>query len=149
MEHYYSLYEEKFAIVDKIRNLYPNGFTISIGVNYGVPDYSKLSDEASSALDISLSRGGDQTVIAPFAQLMIFLGWKSELKPVPNRVKLRTLSNSFLAIIKGFENVVVMGHTNSDFDSFGSCYDIYLMCQYAHIDVYICYQEQLVEEKSQ
>ena len=74
MEHYYSLYEEKFVIVDKIRNLYPNGFTISIGVNYGVPDYSKLSDEASSALDISLSRGGDQTVIAPFAQSMIFLG---------------------------------------------------------------------------
>ena len=50
------------------------GFTISIGFSYVVPDYSKLSDEASSALDISLSRSGEQTVIAPFAQSMIFLG---------------------------------------------------------------------------
>ena len=147
MEHYYSLYEEKFSIVDKIRNLFPNGFTISIGVSYGVPDYSKLADEASSALDIALSRGGDQTVVAPFAQSMIFLGGKTELKPARNRVKIRTLSNSFLSIIKGFENVVIMGHTNSDFDSFGSCYGVYLMCKYAGIDARICYEEQLVEEK--
>ncbi len=96
------------------------GFTISIGVSYGVPDYSKLSDEVSSALDISLSRSGDQTVIASFAQSMIFLGGKSELKPVRNRVKLCTLSNSFFTIIKGFENVVTMGYTNSHFDLFGS-----------------------------
>ena len=147
MESYYKLYEDKFSIVDKVRNANSKGFTISIGVSYGIPDYSKLSEEASSALDVALARGGDQTVISPFGQSLIYLGGRSELKPARNRVKIRSLSNSFVSMLKDFDKVIIMGHTNSDFDSFGSCLGIYAICQHAQVNSRICFEDQLVEEK--
>ena len=147
MENYYKLYEDKFSIVDKVRNADSKGFTISLGVSYGIPDYSKLSDEASSALDVALARGGDQAVIAPFGQSMIYLGGRSELKPSRNRVKIRSLSNSFVSILKDFDKAIIMGHTNSDFDSFGSCLGILTICKHAGVSARICFEDQLVEEK--
>ena len=147
MENYYKLYEDKFSIVDKIRNADSHGFTISIGVSYGIPDYSKLADEASSALDVALARGGDQAVIAPFGQSMIYLGGRSELKPARSKVKIRSLSNSFVSIIKDFDKAIIMGHTNCDFDSFGACLGVYAICKHANLTARICFEDQFVEEK--
>jgi c-di-AMP phosphodiesterase-like protein len=65
-ENFENLERDKFPIVDEVRNAFPNGFTLSLGISYNLDDYSKLGELASSAIDVALSRGGDQTVISPF-----------------------------------------------------------------------------------
>ena len=147
MQSYEKIYKDKFSIVDAVRNKFPSGFTLSIGVAYGFPDYAKLAELASNALDVALSRGGDQTVIQPFSQQMVYIGGKTEMLPSRNRVKIRTLSNSFLTVLRNYKNVIIMGHTNADFDAIGSCLGVYLLCKYVGVPAKICWEEQLVEDK--
>lgn len=147
MESYEKIFKTKFSLVDEVREKFPDGFTVSIGVAYGFPDYSKLAKMASDALDVALSRGGDQTVIQPFGKQMIYLGGKTELQPTRNRVKVRTLSNSFLTILKDYKNVIIMPHDNADFDAIGSCLGVYLLCNYVKTPAKICWEDQHIESK--
>ncbi len=147
MESYEKIFREKFQIVDDVRNKFPSGFTISIGVAYGFPDYAKLAKMASDALDVALSRGGDQTVIQPFGKQMIYLGGKTELQPSRNRVKVRTLSNAFLKTLQDYQNIIIMPHDNADFDAIGSCLGVYLLCKYVKKPAKICWEEQHIESK--
>jgi len=146
-ENYDKLYLDKFAIVDDVRNAFPNGFTISIGVSYGFDNFAKLSDLASSALDVALSRGGDQTVISPFGSSLIYIGGKTELKPARNRVKMRTISHSLLTILESYKKILIMGHDNADFDAIGSSLGAYLLCRHVNVNAKICWEDQLVEDK--
>lgn len=145
-EKYDSLYQDKFSLVDKIKKE-TEGFTISIGIAYDFPDYSKLSEMAASALDVALSRGGDQTVIAPFSHSMIFVGGKSELQPARNRVKIRSLSRAFVTTLKDskYSKVLVMGHINADLDALGGLVGVYLLCQKYKVHCRLCFEEQLVD----
>lgn len=146
-EKYEEIYQSKFDIIDKVSKKYPRGFTLSIGVALGFPDYAKLASMASSALDVALSRGGDQAVVSAFSQPLVYFGGKSDLMPTRNRVKTRTLSNSFFTILKDYKNVIIMGHTVADFDAMGSAFAVALICNNFSIPVKICYEEQLIEEK--
>jgi cyclic-di-AMP phosphodiesterase len=148
METYEKVLKDKFSIVDAVRQKFPGGFTISIGVAFGFPDYARLAKMASDALDVALSRGGDQTVVQPFGKQMIYLGGKTELQPSRNRVKVRTLSNSFLTILKDYKNVIIMPHDNADFDAIGSCLGVYLLCKYVGTPAKICWEAQHIEAKA-
>lgn len=147
-EDYLKMVQDKFSVVDKVRKEFPNLFTISIGIGLGFPDYSRLAEMASSALDVALSRGGDQTVVFPFGQPMRYFGGKSELLPSRNRVKIRTVSNSFASILRNYRQIVVRGHSIADFDAIGSCLAVYRLCQIEKIPCKICWEDQLVEDKA-
>lgn len=147
MESYEKIFKGKFSIVDEVRNKFPSGFTISIGVAYGFPDYAKLAKMASDALDVALSRGGDQCVIQPFSKQMIYLGGKTELQPSRNRVKVRTISNAFLKTLQDYQNIIIMPHDNADFDAIGSCLGVYLLCKYVGRPAKICWEDQHIESK--
>ncbi len=147
-ENYLKRYADKFSIVDKVRNMFPNQYTISIGVALGFPDYSRLAEMASSALDVALSRGGDQTVVSPFGQPRRYFGGKSELLPSRNRVKIRTVSNSFVSILKNYSQIVVMGHSIADFDAVGAALAVYYLCRLEKVPCKICWEDQLVEDKA-
>lgn len=147
MESYEKMFKDKFSIVDSVRTRFPGEFTLSLGVSFGFPDYAKLAELASNALDVALSRGGDQTVIQPFGKQMIYIGGKTELLPSRNRVKIRTLSNSFLTILENYKNVIIMPHTNADFDAIGSALGVALLCRFAKVSPKISYEEQLIEDK--
>lgn len=145
-EKYDHLVEDKFSIVDKVRKE-TEGFTISLGIAYDFPDYSKLSDMAASALDVALSRGGDQTVVAPFSHSMTFYGGKSELQPSRNRVETRSLSNAFVTNLRDskYDKVLVMGHKNCDLDALGGEVGVYLLCRKYGVKCKCCFEEQLVD----
>ncbi len=147
-ENFDKLYDDKFPIIDDVRKAFENGFTLSIGVSYGFDDYSKLSELASSAIDVALSRGGDQAVISPFGQSLMYFGGKTELKPNRNRVQVRELSRSFLAIIKSYPKVLIMGHDTADFDAVGSALGAYNLCLHAGVNARICWEDQHVEDNA-
>lgn len=146
MKQFDQMQLDKFSIIDDVRKEYQNGFTISIGVAYGFPDdYPKNAELASNALDVALSRGGDQAVIQPFDSQLIFIGGKTELQPSRNRVKLRTNSTAFTKILCNYKNVIIMPHDNADFDAIGSALGLYLVCRSFNIPARICWEEQHIE----
>lgn len=123
--------EDKFSIVDKVREISgktDNPLTISIGLARDFPDVVKLNDLANEALDIAISRGGDQVVVNVYGHEMEFIGGKSEAQEKRNRVKIRVYADSILGLIRTAPKVYVMGHTDMDMDALGACLGILAMC---------------------
>ena len=123
--------EDNFSVIDKVREASINEdipLTISMGIAYDFPDVIKLNELANAALDIAMSRGGDQVVISEYGQEMQFVGGKSNAQEKRNRVKIRVLADSLISLIKNASNVIVMGHTNMDMDAFGACLGVKAIC---------------------
>ena len=123
--------DDKFSIIDKVRGESTRGeipLTLSIGIAHDFPDVNKLNDLANDALDIAMSRGGDQVVVSAYGQEMKFYGGKSEAQEKRNRVKTRVLADSLNSLINASERVLIMGHANMDMDAFGACLGMKAIC---------------------
>ena len=123
--------EDKFSIIDKVRGESSRGeipLTLSIGIAHDFPDVNKLNDLANDALDIAMSRGGDQVVVSTYGQEMKFYGGKSEAQEKRNRVKTRVLADSLISLINASDRVLIMGHANMDMDAFGACLGMKAIC---------------------
>ena len=116
--------EDNFSIIDKVRQI---GFdqtvplTISIGIAHNFEDVIKLNEMATDAIDIAMSRGGDQVVLSEYGREIEFVGGKTDAQENRNKVKVRVLADSLVSLIKHTSNVLIMGHTNMDMDALGAC----------------------------
>lgn len=122
---------DNFSIVDKVREVSGRELTqvtISIGIAHDFPDVIKLNELASAALDIAMSRGGDQVVVSAYGSEMEFFGGKSEAQEKRNKVKVRVLADSLVQLINNSANVLTMGHKDMDMDAFGACLGIKAIC---------------------
>ena len=123
--------EDKFSIIDKVRGESIRGeipLTLSMGIAHDFPDVIKLNDLANDALDIAMSRGGDQVVVSAYGQEMKFYGGKSEAQEKRNRVKTRVLADSLISLINASDRVLIMGHSMMDMDAFGACLGMKAIC---------------------
>ena len=123
--------DDKFSIIDKVRSESSRGeipLTLSIGIAHDFPDVNKLNDLALDALDIAMSRGGDQVVVSTYGQEMKFYGGKSEAQEKRNRVKTRVLADSLISLINASDRILIMGHANMDMDAFGACLGMKAIC---------------------
>ena len=123
--------DDKFSIIDKVRGEATRGeipLTLSIGLAHDFPDVNKLNDLANEALDIAMSRGGDQVVVSAYGQEMKFYGGKSEAQEKRNRVKTRVLADSLISLINASDRVLIMGHAMMDMDAFGACLGMRAIC---------------------
>src|SRR5574344_479372 len=123
--------DDHFSIIDKVRQVSSKEeipLTLSIGLARDFPDVIKLNELANAALDIAMSRGGDQVVVSVFGSEMEFYGGKTEAQEKRNRVKIRVLADSLISLIKNSSNVLIMGHTEMDMDAFGACLGIKAIC---------------------
>lgn len=126
-----SVKADNFSIVDKVRKISSTGgvpLTLSIGFAHDFPDVNKLNELALSALDIAMTRGGDQVVVSKYGHDMEFFGGKSEAQEKRSRVQMRVYADSLIGLIKNASNILIMGHTNMDMDAFGACLGIKAMC---------------------
>ena len=143
--------EDNFSILDEIRNVSKEEdfeLTLSIGVALGHDDYLKLNDMAASSLDVCLSRGGDQVVVSPYGEKLIFIGGKTEAKTKKSRVKVRVLSKSLYTLIKDADKVYIMGHKDMDLDALGSALGLFEFVKQVGKKVQLVYDEKLVEYKT-
>ena len=123
--------DDRFSIIDKVRGESSRGeipLTLSIGIAHDFPDVNKLNDLANDALDIAMSRGGDQVVVSAYGQEMKFYGGKSEAQEKRNRVKTRVLADSLISLINASQKVLIMGHANMDMDALGACLGMKAIC---------------------
>lgn len=142
---------DKFSIIDKVRSESSRGeipLTLSIGIAHDFPDVNKLNDLANEALDIAMSRGGDQVVVSTYGQEMKFYGGKSEAQEKRNRVKTRVLGDSLISLINASDRVLIMGHTNMDMDALGACLGIKAICNRLKVDSQIVVDLKNTESKT-
>ena len=130
---------KKFNILDEIKELeWTNKaqFTLSIAVsNEGSSNYEKYKS-AQAGLDIVLGRGGDQAVVRENGKYVFFGGRAQEVEK-RTKVKARTVAHALKELILEAENVMVMGHSNSDMDCIGSSMGIYRLARSLGKNAYI------------
>ena len=140
-----TLKEDKFSILDKIKEIDTKEkvqFTLSIAVsNEGVTDKQKYKS-AQVAMDVVLGRGGDQAVIRE-NEIYKFFGGRAEEVEKRTKVKARVVAHALENLIKESKKVMIMGHTNPDMDSIGSCMGIYRLAKTLETNAYIVSSEDV------
>ncbi len=117
-----SFVENRFDILDKIRTTrVGDGFsiTVSIGISRKEGSLLEREQDAKDAIDLALSRGGDQ-VVYKSGEGIEYYGGKTKSIYKRSNIRSRTFANQIQAMIARSENVIIMGHRYGDFDSFGA-----------------------------
>ncbi len=143
--------QDEFSLLHKVRELGDKQDappTLSIGFAFNFPDIIKLNEMATSALNIAMSRGGDQAVVSRYGEDLKFYGGKVEATEKRSKVKVRVLADSLITTIKNSTNVIIMGHVDADMDSVGSCLGIKAICDHFHKPSFIVYEPKLTEKKA-
>ncbi len=118
--------EARFPLLDDVKTVNIGNelsLTISIGIGLGTLSYLSNAEEANSALDLALGRGGDQVVVKDGYRTRFF-GGKTEQAEKSTRVKARVKAHALKEIIDGKARVVVMGHKLTDIDALGAALGI-------------------------
>ncbi len=115
--------ENKFAILDTFKEMsreLDEVMTLSIGIGRDSRVLRELDDMASSALNLTYSRGGDQVAVKSGDDNVKFFGGNSDTFEKSSKVRARVIAQSLAGLMKNASHVLVMGHKNSDLDSFGA-----------------------------
>lgn len=143
--------KDKFSLLEKIHLIGEKEDTpptLSIGIAHDFPDVVKLNEMADNAIDIAMSRGGDQVVVSRYGQDLDFYGGKTEAQENRNKVKVRVMADSVLSLIRNSSNVVIMGHSMTDMDAFGACLGMRAICEYCRKPSLIVYDQKNTERKT-
>ena len=133
--------EEKFDILDKVRNLQNPVRHLSVTLSIGVAvaesqTINQLGGKAYSMLEMALGRGGDQVAVLQRGKTN-FYGGKTKAVEKYTRVKARIISNSIHEIIQESDEVFIMGHQNEDFDALGAALGVSRMARQLKKPVHI------------
>lgn len=126
-QDYKAIYDSKFAILDEVRNIEKGNTlppTLSIGVGIAGAKPSDIYSDSREAVDIALSRGGDQAVVK-LEDNYEYFGGKTKAIEKTSKVRSRVISQALKRMIQSSPDIYVMGHNNPDMDSFGSSLGIY------------------------
>ncbi len=116
------LASKKFSVLDDVRTIQSRAgvvATLSIGIGSEGENFSECFHYAGVALDMALSRGGDQAVIKTKYNFEFFGGLSKELEK-RTKVKSRVVANALMQLIRESSRVMIMGHQTSDMDSVGA-----------------------------
>ena len=113
--------EKKFDVLDTVRTVESGGVnaTLSVGVGRDGDSFESLFKNADLALEMALSRGGDQAVVKDRNNFE-FYGGRSKTTEKRTKVKSRVMANALRELIQDARNVYVMGHKYADMDSLGA-----------------------------
>ena len=123
--------EDKFSILEDVHAITsPSGLAASISFGLGVDaeTFEEGYQFASLAIEMSLSRGGDQAVVKERVNFKFYGGRNKEAEQ-RSRVRSRVTANSLMELIDQSSHVLIMGHKNADLDSIGAALGIFCMCR--------------------
>ena len=109
------------AVLDTVREVAAGGVaaTLSIGVGRDAASFDALFKNASLALEMALSRGGDQAVVKDRLNFQ-FYGGRAKSTEKRTKVKSRVMANALGELMDDARQVYVMGHSYADMDSLGA-----------------------------
>ncbi len=113
---------KRFVVLDAVREVVAGegvAATLSIGVGRDADSFEALFKNASVALEMALSRGGDQAVVKDKLNFE-FYGGRSKATEKRTKVKSRVMANALAELIDEAKQVYVMGHSYADMDALGA-----------------------------
>ena len=127
--------EDKFSILEKIHQVEsPTGITasVSMGVSEDAISFPEALQFADMAVELALTRGGDQAVVKNRLSYEFFGGRGGEIEK-RTKVKSRVMANTLRELIKDSSRVFVMGHRYGDLDSVGAAVGICCLSRYLDV----------------
>ena len=112
----------RFSVLDDVRTVQAGEgvyATLSIGVGREAADFEALYKNAGLALEMALSRGGDQAVVKDQMNFE-FYGGRAKTTEKRTKVKSRVMANALGDLMDDTEHVYVMGHKYADMDTLGA-----------------------------
>ena len=125
------LKENKFDILNQIREIDMGNkipVTLSIGIGINGKNLTQCMEYSRAAIDLALSRGGDQVLIKDREKYSFFGGKTKEVEN-NTRVRARVKAYALTELIEESENVIIMGHKHADLDCIGSSIGIYRIAE--------------------
>ncbi len=132
--------DKKFDFLDRIRNIRVGAEQLSVTASIGISSiygtFAEKEKSARAALELALSRGGDQVVVKSDDSTE-FYGGRNKSSGKRSSVRSRVVSNELLMHISRSSNVLIMGHRYPDFDSIGASIGIARIAMFCGVDVNI------------
>lgn len=125
---------DNFSILERIMSIHAgdNSFPVSVSIGIAHIDGTMKEREktANAALELALQRGGNQVALirGADAQVSFFGGTHKTLESntsISSRVSAELLEKR----IADCDQVLIMGHSNPDFDAIGSTVGAYRLCR--------------------
>ena len=123
--------DSKFSILEDVHEITaPSGLATSISFGLGVDaaTFEEGYEFAALAIEMALSRGGDQAVVKDRLNFNFYGGRKKEADH-RSKVRSRVTANSMMELIGQSSHVFIMGHKNADLDSVGTAMGIASLCR--------------------
>ena len=123
--------EGKFSLLESIHEVTsPAGVQASVSIGLGVDgeNFEESYDFAALAIEMALSRGGDQAVVKD-RRNFDFYGGRTKEAEHRSKVRSRVTANSLMELIGQSSEVYIMGHKNADLDAVGAAMGIACLCR--------------------
>lgn len=133
-ESFMKIYEDKFSLMDFIRNKEENRemrMTLSMAFAYNFPDFMRLGEIAVNAIDTAVARGGDQVVISKYGEENEYIGGASAASEKRNKTAIRMHTDTLFSYIREASNVIIMSHAQTDLDALGASLGLKSLADYA------------------
>lgn len=125
--HLKGLMERRFDLLEDVKTVnIGNEISVTLSAGFGLEtgSYQTNYEYARTAIDLALGRGGDQVVVKT-PEDITYYGGKSQMAEKTTRVKARVKAHALREIIESSDRIIVMGHKNTDVDSFGAAIGIF------------------------
>lgn len=126
------LQENRFSVLlDDVRHVSSSSgmsATISLGIGKDGGSFAENYRFAALAIEMSLSRGGDQAVIKDRFNFT-FYGSRTKETDRHTRVRSRVVAGSLSELIGQSSTIYIMGHRMADLDALGSAIGLLCLCR--------------------
>lgn len=126
------LQENRFSVLlDDVRHVSSSSgmsATISLGIGKDGGSFAENYRFAALAIEMSLSRGGDQAVIKDRFNFT-FYGSRTKETDRHTRVRSRVMAGSLSELIGQSSTIYIMGHRMADLDALGSAVGLLCLCR--------------------
>lgn len=144
--------KERFSILHDVRKegtKLDTNITLTLAFARKSDNFKELEDMTNKALEMGQSRGGDQVAINTKESAMKYYGGNTEAVEKRSKVRVRVMAQNLAEHINAASKVFIVGHKNSDFDSFGSALGASSIASVYKKDVHIVIDMEDVEENLQ
>ena len=125
------LVARKFSVLQEVREIENHEgvvATLSIGIGRDGETLAESYQFAGLAIDMALSRGGDQAVIKDRFNFT-FYGSRTKETDRHTRVRSRVVAGSLSELIGQSSTIYIMGHRMADLDALGSAVGLLCLCR--------------------
>lgn len=133
-----TMIKSRFDILTRIREISEENelrVTASMGIACWDVKYEELGTYAQNAIELAEKRGGDQVVVNIQDERIQYFGAKTNAQEKSSKVLVRVMAQTLVEHIEKASNVLIMGHTNTDTDSYGGTLALLKICLSIRNDV--------------